>query len=544
MAELRNELLRVHSLHALEYCERLFFLEEVEDLHVSDAAVFAGRTLHLELAQGEERVELDLSSERLGLYGKVDALRNRDGALIIHEHKRGRHAEGAQGAEAWPSDRIQAGAYALLAEEQFPGARLECRVRYHQTQTTVRFPLDDRLRQDVRSAIEKAHRIRTQTERPPITAEERKCARCSLAPVCLPEEERFQPEVEHRPRLFPEDDPRQVVHVTQPGSRIGRSADQLIVTPREGDESRLPIKTVSAVVIHGASQVSAQALATCVDNAIGVHWFTAGGRYLGALGGSEERVHRRLRQFEALRDPATCLALARRLVASKVEGQLRFLLRASRGDSAARAAMAQQVRDMRNLLPAIREATSTQTLLGLEGTGAARYFAALPHLLGTQVEPPLRFDGRTKRPPRDRFNAVLSFLYGLVHREVHAALLAVGLDPAFGFYHQPRSSAGPLALDLMEEFRVPLADMPLVGSLNRKAWEPKEDFQVASDHVWLSPSGRAKAIELFERRKHETWKHNRLGYSLSYTRLVELEARLLEKEWTGKPGLFATFRLR
>jgi CRISPR-associated protein Cas1 len=206
--------------------------------------------------------------------------------------------------------------------------------------------------------------------------------------------------------------------------------------------------------------------------------------------------------------------------------------------------MTQQVRDLRNLLPAVKEATSKETLLGLEGTGAARYFAALPHLLGAQVEDKLRFDGRTRRPPRDRFNAILSFMYGLVHREVQGALLAVGLDPAFGFYHQPRSSAGPLALDLMEQFRVPLADMPLVGSLNRKAWELKEDFEVASDHVWLSHSGRAKAIELFERRKHETWKHNRLGYSLSYARLVELEARLLEKEWTGKPGLFATFRLR
>ena len=109
--------------------------------------------------------------------------------------------------------------------------------------------------------------------------------------------------------------------------------------------------------------------------------------------------------------------------------------------------------------------------------------------------------------------SVLNFLYGIVHREVEAALLGVGLAPAFGFYHQPRSSAGPLALDLMEEFRVPMVDMPLVASLNRKSWDPVADVEVASDHVWLSKAGRAKAIELFERRKHETWKHNVLGYS-------------------------------
>jgi CRISP-associated protein Cas1 len=96
----------------------------------------------------------------------------------------------------------------------------------------------------------------------------------------------------------------------------------------------------------------------------------------------------------------------------------------------------------------------------------------------------------------------------------------------------------------MEQFRVPLVDMPLVASINRRVWDAEEDFEVTAEHVWLSKAGRAKAIELYERRKRETWKHNVLGYSLSYARLVELEVRLLEKEWTGKPGLFATFRLR
>jgi CRISP-associated protein Cas1 len=110
---------------------------------------------------------------------------------------------------------------------------------------------------------------------------------------------------------------------------------------------------------------------------------------------------------------------------------------------------------------------------------------------------------------------------------------------------QPRSATGPLGLDLlMEQLRVPLVDMPLVGSINRKAWDAEADFEVTPEHVWLGKQGRAKAIELYERRKRETWKHNVLGYSLSYTRLVELEVRLLEKEWTGSPGLFAKFRLR
>jgi CRISPR-associated protein Cas1 len=124
------------------------------------------------------------------------------------------------------------------------------------------------------------------------------------------------------------------------------------------------------------------------------------------------------------------------------------------------------------------------------------------------------------------------------------ALLATGLEPSLGFFHTPRSAAYPLVLDLMELFRVPLWDMVLIGSLNRGQWDPNDDFIVTKGKVWLSEPGRRKVIGLFEARLDETWKHPVIGYSLSYARTVELEARLLEKEWSGEPGLFARMRLR
>jgi CRISP-associated protein Cas1 len=97
---------------------------------------------------------------------------------------------------------------------------------------------------------------------------------------------------------------------------------------------------------------------------------------------------------------------------------------------------------------------------------------------------------------------------------------------------------------LMELFRVPLADMPVIASVNRKRWDAAEDFVVTPHKVWLSLAGKRKAVALHEERKQETWRHPVLQYSLSYQRTVELEARLLEKEWTGTPGLFAQMRLR
>jgi CRISPR-associated protein Cas1 len=96
----------------------------------------------------------------------------------------------------------------------------------------------------------------------------------------------------------------------------------------------------------------------------------------------------------------------------------------------------------------------------------------------------------------------------------------------------------------MELFRLSVWDIPLLGSVNRLQWNLVEDFSVTSGRVWLSDVGRKKAIEIFEKRLEEKWKHPVTQYSLSYDRLVELEARLLEKEWTGQPGLFARMRLR
>jgi CRISPR-associated protein Cas1 len=185
-----------------------------------------------------------------------------------------------------------------------------------------------------------------------------------------------------------------------------------------------------------------------------------------------------------------------------------------------------------------------ESLLGLEGNLAAQYFGALDCLVSDRVAPELHFEHRNKRPPKDRFNALLSFGYALLLKDVMNAVLTVGLEPALGFYHQPRTQAAPLALDLMEIFRVPLVDMVVIASLNRGQWEVQADFEVRGQQVWLSDSGRRKWIDLYERRKEETWKHPVLDYSLTYRRLLELEVRLLEKEWCGEGGLFAQLVLR
>jgi CRISPR-associated protein Cas1 len=114
-------------------------------------------------------------------------------------------------------------------------------------------------------------------------------------------------------------------------------------------------------------------------------------------------------------------------------------------------------------------------MMGFEGATARLYFKALAELVSPGAGAELRPRGRSRRPPRDRFNALLSFGYGLLYRDVVGAIVRVGPDPAFGFFHQPRSTAFPLALDLMELFRVPLVDMAILGAVNRRTFAADED---------------------------------------------------------------------
>ena len=538
--------IRVMALHALAYCERLFYLEEIEEIRVADAAVYAGRRLHEELAADKgELVSLVLESDSLGIRGKADCLRRRNGQLIPYEHKRGRSATGDDGPQAWPSDRLQACAYALLVEEQTDTPIEEARIRYHANNTTVRVPVDEAAREEVQRAVARARELGQSVERPPVTENDRLCLRCSLAPVCLPEEERLARDEDWEPvRLFPQDRERQTIHVTTHGARIGKSGETLTVTDTAGHKQVFPVREVGEIVIHGYAQISTQAIHLCASQEVGVHWFTPGGRYVSGLVSGASPVQRRIRQFEALRDAGLIFRLGRRLVIARASSQLGFLLRASRGKDRKALGIAEAVQGLRNALRAASRAEGIDSLRGHEGDAGRHYFSGFPGLLRNDVDERLHFSGRSRRPPRDRLNALLSFGYALLYRDVLQAIIAVGLEPAFGFFHRPRSAAHPLVLDVMELFRVPLWDMPVVASVNRLQWDAEEDFTQAGRQVWLSDSGRKKALEVYERRKADRWKHPVTGYSLSYVRLIELEARLLEKEWAGEPGLFARMRLR
>ncbi len=544
----KPETIRVSALHALAYCPRLFYLEEVEELYTQDAAVFAGRRLHAELEkqEAEEWEELFLISEELGIRGRVDALRTRNGETIPYEHKRGRcHRDENKQPQAWESDKLQILAYACLIESALGIPIKEGRIRYHADNVLIHVPLDDAGRTIVRDAVKKARELKQSTYRPPVTDNERLCARCSLAPVCLPEEARLAHNREWQPiQLFPEDDDRQIIHILEPGTCVGRTGEQIKITRRNQPVETIPARQIGQLVLHSFSQISTQALHFCGEQGIGVHFISGGGRYLGSFDNRQGSIQRRIRQYAALSSADTCLELARKLMVCRGQGQRKFLMRATRGKSEVPESLEKAIAQMKAVLKQVPQAKSLESLLGLEGNLARLYFSGLPSLISPEIAQEMHFFDRNRRPPRDRFNSLLGFGYSLLLKDVMNAILTVGLEPAFGFYHQPRSQAAPLALDLIEIFRVPLVDMTVLASINRGQWDIKEDFDIRGKQVWLSETGKRKFVELYERRKQETWKHPATGYSLTYRRLFELEVRLLEKEWSGEGGLFGKLILR
>lgn len=235
-------------------------------------------------------------------------------------------------------------------------------------------------------------------------------------------------------RLFPQDDQRQVIHVLEAGTAVGRTGEQLKLTRRHQPVETIPIHQVGQVVLHSFSQISTQALHFCADQGIGVHFISGGGRYLGSFDTRQGSIQRRIRQYAALSNPETCLQLACKLVICRAQGQRKFLMRGQRGLKAVPEGLKQAIAQMQLVIKQVPKAKSLESLLGLEGNLAALYFGALPCLIAQETPPELRFCDRNRRPPKDRFNALLSFGYALLLKDVMNAILTVGLEPALRNY--------------------------------------------------------------------------------------------------------------
>ena len=550
-------LIPLRALNEFTYCPRLFHLMYVQGLFDESKDTVEGAIQHdrrlnktkasrLPKEEDEEEDEaspwpesevrsLLLSSDALGLTGKFDVLLQRGNETIPVEMKHSGSPKGRGPFQvgqvhlqptAWPNDQLQlAGQMALLnANHHFchRGA-----LYYRKTHEQVVIEFDDALKRALHYILEQMRETLKKPMPPPLD-DSPKCVGCSLNAVCLPDETLYFKGQKEEPRqLYPGRDDLGILYLITPGTRLGKSGEALKITVPYEPDHLIPTKDVAHVCIYGNSQISTQALIEMVERGIGISYLSPGG-WLRAVTTAPlaKNVALRRAQYQAFDCKETCLKLARSIVASKIENQ-RVLLRRNDEKSAERPTLSM----LKDLKKSATEADSLQSLLGIEGIAAQKYWEVFPELLQKRNNWPMM--GRNRRPPKDPTNALLSFGYGLPCRDFMTALHSVGLDPLYGFYHSLVPGRPALALDLMEAFRPLVVDSIVIRTANEGRLSP-DDFTQTPDCCLLSPQGKRSFIKTYEQRIDELITHPVFGYRLSYRRIFTLEARLLGRFLTGE----------
>jgi CRISPR-associated protein Cas1 len=318
-----------------------------------------------------------------------------------------------------------------------------------------------------------------------------------------------------------------------------RSRDKAIDSRRLS----IPIHMLESVCVFGPSTLSPPALDLCWEHGVAVNFLSEFG-YLQArmTGVADTSVTLRRAQFRAADDAAKCAAIARQIIAGKLQNSRNSLLRGARETdlaheqaslAAAADALARQVHDLGRWTPdRLAAAGALDVIRGGEGIGGATYFAVFSLLL-KQQQAEFAFSGRSRRPPRDRINCLLSFLYALVRHDCIAALTSAGLDPFVGFLHADRPNRPALALDLMEEFRPWLADRLAVTLINRKQIGPEHFRNREGGAVEFTDAGRKLVIQSYQARKQESLQHPLLDQQLRIGQMPFIQARVLARHLRG-----------
>jgi CRISPR-associated protein Cas1 len=295
--------------------------------------------------------------------------------------------------------------------------------------------------------------------------------------------------------------------------------------------------------VFGASSISPPALDLCWEHGVAVNYLSEYGHLQARMTGvADTSVLLRRAQFRAADDPGKCAAIARQIIAGKLQNSRNSLLRAGRetdsADERARVttatdALSRQIQELGQWTPeGLREAGALDRLRGAEGMGAVTYFGVFSLFLKQQRED-FGFAARSRRPPRDRINCLLSFLYALVRHDCIAALTSVGLDPFVGFLHAERPNRPALALDLMEEFRAWLADRLAVTLVNRQQ-VGTEHFRVREGGaVEFTDAGRKLVITGYQQRKQEKLTHPLLEQEFRIAQFPFVQARILARHLRG-----------
>ena len=329
------------------------------------------------------------------------------------------------------------------------------------------------------------------------------------------------------------------VYVRNHRARVRHRRGALVVSSPEGSQ-RVPLEAVDALVVLGGAQITTQALDACVRRGVRVAALRMSGAVRFVVNGpTSGNVHLRTGQFEGVMDDARSLAVARAIVAAKLQNSSRVVGRWSRDikDPGAAEQLASRAEQIRKRIARLEGAGTADQVRGVEGDAARIYFRAVSQALASSD---LEFSGRTRRPPRDPVNALLGFCYGMLVTECIGAAESVGLDYQMGFFHRPRAGRPSLALDLAEEFRA-LTDRFVVSLVRRRQIDPSDFDHTPGGGVYLTDGGRTRLIKAWEAHKETEIRHQLLGRPVERWALPSVQATLLARHLRGDLPAYPPF---
>ena len=331
------------------------------------------------------------------------------------------------------------------------------------------------------------------------------------------------------------------LYVTTDGTYLAKDGDSVLVRAGEETRARFPIHTLGGIVCFGRVSASPALMALCGERRVALSFMSMNGRFLARVQGPVAgNVLLRRAQYRASDDPRHAGELTRAFIAAKVANCRYVLRRAARDrpESIQKSHLTAAADRLGHILQDLPG--DVDGLRGCEGDAARTYFGAFDHLITAQKEG-FFFKERSRRPPLDNLNALLSFFYTLLVHDVAAALEGVGLDPAVGFLHRDRPGRPSLALDLMEEFRPILADRLVLNLINRRQISMKGFKTTESGAVRMNDAVRKEVLVAYQKRKQESIHHPFTKEKIHLGLLPHLQAQLLARRLRGELDGYPSF---
>jgi CRISP-associated protein Cas1 len=534
------ELLNISAVAEWAYCPRSSWYEihngrrKARNVHVESGLVEDEKRLeraHRNVDNRKIHFGLPLRCDELGLRGQADAIWEDPGLLTVVEY---RHGAGPGNK----TDKLTLIFLMMAVAETTGHKNIKGRLFFTGNRNEEELEFTDENMNEARNCASAVRSMLCSSTAPkneykPI------CNGCSWFGICCPD--LTSAHSSDNVRVLPRCRFDRVLYVDNPGAKIRLKGQALEVTKAGETLASVGLETVDQVVLVGkGTHLTTPALRTLSTHGIEVVLLSAWGRFQGRVvteryrNPSLQRAHHR-----RTLDPVFRLTTARSIVSAKLHNQRIQLQRLKRRANDPEK-LVEALSEIQKLIGRVNQCESIEKLRGLEGLAAHKYFRAVAVIC---VERGFSFDRRSRRPPRDPFNALLSFCYSLLTKDVEAAIQLVGLNPVLGVYHGEVYGRPALALDLMEEFRPVLADAVALRLINQRILQQKH-FESELGTVKLCEAGRKKLYQAWERRLNESLVHPWLDTSFSYRRTLELQARLFAKVLEGDVTEYRPLRLR